>query len=467
MCNSVPLNHNALCLEWHQELNHRHFSSITSGSNIKAWWICSENHEWQATIKNRFKGNQCPYCSNKKVLKGFNDLATTHAGLAGEWHPTKNEDILPTEVSKGYGKKIWWICAEGHEWEATPNTRTYYKTKCPVCTGVQIIEGINDFKTKLPEMYKEWHPTKNASQEISNMGTGYRKEKSWWICSQGHEWQETIKNRSTRKNGCMQCSGQKLNVGVNSLAVLSPELAKQWHPSLNNLTPEKIKNSSKKKAWWICPEGHEWEARLNSRSISGNGCPVCSSRIVLVGFNDLISHIPELIYEWNFVKNDFSPFDVTPQSNRKAWWICPEGHEWEAAIYNRAAGKGCQSCNSGGFSPAKSSKFYLLNNIYMQARKIGITNNDSSRLAKWEANGWEIMYIEECESGTKIQELEKRIKTSLKIEHNMIPELGPKDMHGMGGWTETFSINGITNEQLIKNIKEEWLKIKRGNTLPD
>ena len=48
---------------------------ITVGSHKKIWWKCSLSHEWMAAVKNRHNGSGCPYCSNRKVLKGTNDLA--------------------------------------------------------------------------------------------------------------------------------------------------------------------------------------------------------------------------------------------------------------------------------------------------------------------------------------------------------------------------------------------------------
>ena len=59
--------------------------NVTSGSNKKVWWKCSHGHEWLAVIYHRVKGVGCPYCSNKKVLKGYNDLASKNPEIAKEW----------------------------------------------------------------------------------------------------------------------------------------------------------------------------------------------------------------------------------------------------------------------------------------------------------------------------------------------------------------------------------------------
>ena len=56
---------------------------------------------------------------------------------------------------------------------------------------------------------------------------------------------------------------------------------------------------------------------------------------------------PEIAKQWNRDKNhDLSPEDVSPGSNKKVWWICDKGHEWEAMIAKRALrGQGCPYCS--------------------------------------------------------------------------------------------------------------------------
>lgn len=98
--------------------------AVTLGSEEKIWWLCSKGHSYQAMVHNRKKGSGCPYCDGKKVLVGYNDLATINPKLAAEWNYKKNGDLKPTDVTAGSHKKVWWICKNGHEWEAVINTRT-------------------------------------------------------------------------------------------------------------------------------------------------------------------------------------------------------------------------------------------------------------------------------------------------------------------------------------------------------
>ena len=87
------LDNPKLMAEWNYEKNgDLNPSQLTLGSNKKVWWKCEKGHEWQSTSNNRSSGNGCPYCSGKKVLRGYNDLVTTNPVLACEWNYEKNGD---------------------------------------------------------------------------------------------------------------------------------------------------------------------------------------------------------------------------------------------------------------------------------------------------------------------------------------------------------------------------------------
>ena len=55
---------------------------------------------------------------------------------------------------------------------------------------------------------------------------------------------------------------------------------------------------------------------------------------------------PSLAAEWHPVKNGrLTTRDVTPGSNKRVWWRCEKGHEWEAIINSRSKGYGrCPYC---------------------------------------------------------------------------------------------------------------------------
>ena len=130
-----------------------------------------------------------------------------------------------------------------------------------------------------------------------------------------------------------------------SLLFSNPEVAKEWNYEKNgNLKPEHFAENSNKKVWWKCSKGHEWQATIASRN-KLHGCPYCSGRFAIKGENDLQAVNPTLANEWNYEKNDgLTPMDVLPNSNKKVWWKCSKGHEWQAIIANRNKGLGCPVC---------------------------------------------------------------------------------------------------------------------------
>ena len=120
--NCLATTHPHLVAEWHPTRNGLlRPEDITASSSRKVWWICpaAEDHEWEARPADRRQGYGCPFCTGRRVTKS-NSLAATRPDLAKEWHPTKNGNLTPWDVTRGSGKKVWWKCptAEDHEWEA-------------------------------------------------------------------------------------------------------------------------------------------------------------------------------------------------------------------------------------------------------------------------------------------------------------------------------------------------------------
>ena len=183
-------------------------TNVTANSGKKVWWLCENGHEWKGVIAHRNYGGGCPICSGRKVLIGYNDLATVNPVLAVQWHQNKNGDIKPTGVTANSKKKVWWICEKGHEWEAIIGDRTRGQN-CPICANKRIQIGFNDLETVFPQLAKEWHPTKNGELLPSGVTVGSKK-KVWWLCSAcGHEWEAVIHTRSAG-HGCPKCAKQKM-----------------------------------------------------------------------------------------------------------------------------------------------------------------------------------------------------------------------------------------------------------------
>lgn len=127
-----------LLQEWDQEKNAPLTpDTVHKGSHQKVWWRCTLGHEWQAIVAARAVENSgCPYCTGRRVLAGFNDLATLHPKIAAQWDSTLNSGLTPEMVTPGSHKRVWWKCAEGHVWKTAIYSRTgKQKCGCPVSAG--------------------------------------------------------------------------------------------------------------------------------------------------------------------------------------------------------------------------------------------------------------------------------------------------------------------------------------------
>lgn len=395
-----------LLKEWNYKKNIISPSEIGVNSSKKIWWICSNGHEWQAVVYSRLSGTSCPYCNNRKVMKGYNELKSKYPYIAKEWDYNKNGDLTPSDVFGGSNKKIWWICPKGHSYQQTPNNRISGHG-CPVC----IKERVTSFQEKIVYYYiKKYFPDSKDNYKLKNYG---KRELDIFIPSikvaieyDGGYYHTSTKSDIEKDKLCemlgiklyrirdIKCSKinstsicfyrkdktdkdleqiifkilndlnvQNIKVNIESdiediyskldfmekeksLSIIKPELLKEWNYNKNGkLTPESISPSSSKKVWWICSKGHEWQTSPNKRS-NGSGCPYCSNNKILKGYNDLETTCPKLVKEWNYKRNNLSPSEVMSGSNKKVWWVCPKGHEYEASILNRTKNNGtkCPIC---------------------------------------------------------------------------------------------------------------------------
>lgn len=272
--------------------------------------------------------------------------------LVEEWHPDKNGDLTPEDVTHGSSRKVWWLCSNGHSYESRISDRTRkggQATGCPYCSG-RLIGIDNSLEAKFPDIAKEWHPTKNKDL-LSTQVASKSHKKVWWLCSKGHSYDAVIGSRTASGHGCPYCSGRRAS-SDNNLTTNFPEIAKEWHPFKNgSAVPEDFTKSSHKKVWWLCPKGHSYNASINSRTNTSKtrkatGCPYCSGNKVASDAS-LLKKFPEVAKEWHPTKNkSLTPEQVAPKSHKKIWWVCPRGHSYQAQVTNRTHNRSrCPFCS--------------------------------------------------------------------------------------------------------------------------
>ena len=98
------------------------------------YWKCNKcGGTYQSWIENKINGSRCPYCTNRAVRQGFNDLATTHPDLVEEWDYEQNSPLLPTNITASSCTQVWWQGKCGHSWKSSISDRALRHVRCYKC----------------------------------------------------------------------------------------------------------------------------------------------------------------------------------------------------------------------------------------------------------------------------------------------------------------------------------------------
>jgi hypothetical protein len=172
---------------------------ILGGSHSKFWWKCQQGHSYESAISSRVSKLKtgCAICAGKKILMGFNDLATLFPEVASE-----ADGWDPTILSAGSHRKMNWNCPEGHKYASLVVNRTRLMTGCTYCSGKKVLVGFNDLNSVYPQVASEaylWDPASVTSR--SNI-------KKKWKCKEGHIWTAVVGARTGgQQTDCPSCAG--------------------------------------------------------------------------------------------------------------------------------------------------------------------------------------------------------------------------------------------------------------------
>ena len=333
--------------EWDFERNNISPYEISKGSHKKVWWKTLYTYpnsnkqitlHWEAAVKDRSKGNGCPFITNGKLLKGFNDLVTTNPNIAEEWLYEKNVGISPDEVTSGSHRKVWWKCSVcGTEWESVVKDRTG-GTGCPFCTKYS--------RTSFPEQaifyyIKKYYPDAiNTFKDLFDNGmeidiyipsikVGVEYDGIFWHKTDGSSERESLKYTICKNNG-ITLIRVKENLEECDLEYCDGIV----HCDFSHKDFYKLDNTV-----------------INLFSLLNNKAPIdidtkrdeiSIREQYIIGFekNSLASQYPELAREWHPTKNGkLKPEMYSPKASYRAWWLCPVcGGEWRTSICNRVSG---------------------------------------------------------------------------------------------------------------------------------
>lgn len=313
---------------------------VASSSNRELIWTCLEaSHRFTATparMTRRRNDRSYPRCP--KCVK----LVYHSPTIAGKWHPTKNGELVPSDVSYGSNRRVWWKCSDaecpvvgGHDWQDTVCHRTTGNRGCPACAG-KVLTGENRLSSLYPEISNEWHPTKNGNTTLRELSYG-SSEKVWWKCKNaecpdggGYDWEATVNSRTNMGAGCPACAGKAVT-GRNQLTLLYPALAKEWIRCLKcGLTGDEHSFGSNHRVSWRCSAcRHIWNIGISDRTrpgiSGGTGCPGCAGKEV-TSDNWLAKHPPIAEMVLPELNDGLRAYNIHESSNKLLNLKCRNGH---------------------------------------------------------------------------------------------------------------------------------------------
>lgn len=270
-------------------------------------------------------------------------IAKSRAGekLIAIWDCERNAPLTPEAVKPFSELKVFWVCPNHseHKWRNTVKSVSL-GYGCPSCSKCR------RWTTK------DWI---NKAQIIHNFKYDYSKvvyvnsKTPIEIICPIHGSFMQLPSEHLAGKGCKYCAHQAFHP-KESLAIVCPEVAKQWDYERNRetgYTPDSIGVDSKIKFWWHCTNGkpHSFQATIAKRVNGGLQCAVCHGKQMAYD-RSLEANYPQLANEW-CTENDKRPSEVSCGSEYKAKWKCPNPSHpiYEAAVYNRAhLHSGCPLC---------------------------------------------------------------------------------------------------------------------------
>jgi hypothetical protein len=207
--------------------------------------------------------------------------------LAPLWDTPQNPEPAATVQAHSY-RPAAWRCTYGHSFSRSP--RAMQKdASCPACSkGANTHTSLAKLK---PGFASLWDADKNAGVAFAALDATHASP-VWWRCPNGHSFQRPPV-RMLADQTCPTCALAK-----TSLASLAPNTAAEWHPTKNAIAPAEIPADHVMNAWWVCPNGHEYQATVRSRTQGNRRCPTCyggwSLENIRAFVKSLVGHITKL-----------------------------------------------------------------------------------------------------------------------------------------------------------------------------
>ena len=326
-----------LAKEWALS-NERGPETVADNTRMPVNWICPTcNGEYSAHINDRQVGDDaCPYCTNKKVLAGYNTFDITQPELVKEW--SLNNERPASDFFDTSAYTALWNCPTCHgEYSARIRDREVGDDACPYCTNRKTLAGYNTLEITQPALATEW--SRNNERPITDFFDTSAYMALWNCPTCNGEYPARIRDREVGDDACPYCTNRKTLAGYNTLEITQPALATEW--SRNNERPiTDFFDTSAYMALWNCPTCNgEYPARIRDREVGDDACPYCNGRKVLPGFNSFNKNHPDLMEYWDYINNYLlcNPNEIGDNYNEKVWWFCKNNkeHKYQASPKQR------------------------------------------------------------------------------------------------------------------------------------
>ena len=318
---------------------------------IKLHYVYNEINMSICTEKSR------KFCENNTCMICFNKSFASHE--KAEFWADKNK-LIPRYIFKCAGKKVWFNCNCGHEFEISLAHVKEGKW-CPYCVNQKLCENDNcqtcftkSFANHEKAEFWSDKNIKTARQSFLNSNL-----KCWFNCpipECNHEFETSLRCIVQSGRWCPYCSNQKLcddnNCQICFIKSFSSYKKAKYWSKRNDSSPRQVSKSTGKSFWFDCKCGHEFNSSLNSitREPNGSWCPyccyppnkLCKDENCKQCFNkSFASH--EKRKFWSD-KNNLQPIHVFKSSWKNIIFNCENGHEFKAVLSSITSGQWCPYC---------------------------------------------------------------------------------------------------------------------------
>ena len=350
---------------WHLTKNDKTPEHVFKATRDRFWFTCETCfHDFEISLCYVSPSNNrwCPYCS--KTHPKFCDdddcqfcfnNSFASCEKSNYWHPTKNGDLKPRNVSRMNDMKIWFRCNKcPHDFEGTVS-HISKGVWCPYCSNMKRCSDSNcqmclDNSVASNPNSIYWHPTRNGSLKPRDIARG-SNSKYWFTCG---TCCRDYKNRVTS----IGCTFLDCKISFDNSFASNP-YSIYWHSIKNgSITPREVAKRSSFEYWFTCNICcHEFKKALSHITVESNkeswGCPYCSKTHPTFCDDDDCQFCFKKSFAsceksnyWHPTKNgDLKLRNVSRMSDMKIWFRCNEcPHDFEATVSHITSGTWCPYC---------------------------------------------------------------------------------------------------------------------------